>query len=413
MDMEIKRRFGIDPMWRRVSVFMFVMFFVFLADAMLSDFVPGYLENIMGSPLLMGLVMSTSSVAGLILDLLFARVLRNLSVSKMVMLAFAGCIGFVGLLLVSTYWPFILILVLAMVTWGLYYEFFGFSGQKFVVGIAAPTQRTAVWSVIETLRAIAYAIGPLALAWVTQYGERQSLIFVALVLCVGFVMFGLMKTKYKPEVEVEHAKITIWHEVQHWTSLFKHIWPMVILGITLVLIDAVYWTTGTVVNDQLALQHPLGGFFITTYMLSSMFVGVVFGRKEIKSHKKMMAFIFTLISGIVLMFMTVIQVWWWYLLVVLLSSMMSALAWPLLDAVYTDLLARMGRENIHMIGLKNASNSIAYMIGPILAGGMATLVGNIESFVYMGGLLVVVSIILLIFTPRKLKLPQTEIQNWE
>lgn len=101
--MEIKRRFEIDPMWRRVSVFMFVMFFVFLADGMLSDFVPGYLEGVMGSPLLMGLVMSTSSVAGLILDLLFAKVLRNLSVSKMVILAFVGCIGFVGLLLISTY----------------------------------------------------------------------------------------------------------------------------------------------------------------------------------------------------------------------------------------------------------------------------------------------------------------------
>lgn len=400
-------------MWRKVSVFMFVMFFVFLADAMLSDFVPGYLEGIMGSPLLMGIVMSTSSVAGLILDLLFARVLRNLSVSKMVALAFVGCICFVGLLLFSTYWPWVLILVLAMVTWGLYYEFFGFSGQKFVVGIAAPVQRTAVWSVIETLRAVAYAIGPLALAWVARYGERQSLVFVGAVLSFGFLLFGAMKTKYKPEIEVDHAKITIWHEINHWISLFRHIWPMVILGITLVLIDAVFWTTGTVVNDQLAKENPLGGFFITTYMISSMFVGLAFGGKEIKSHKKTMAFVFTLLSGIVLLFMTYLHVWWWYLVIVLVSSLMSALSWPLLDAVYTDLLSRMGREHIHMIGLKNASNSIAYMIGPILAGAMATLVGNIESFVYMGWLLVGVAVFLLIFTPRKLRLPQDEIQSWE
>ena len=92
---------------------------------------------------------------------------------------------------------------------------------------------------------------------------------------------------------------------------------------------------------------------------------------------------------------------------------MSALSWPLLDAVYTDLLARVGRENIHMIGLKNASNSIAYMIGPIFAGSIATVVGNIESCAYMGGLVVIVSIVLLIFTPSKLKLPQSEIKNWE
>jgi len=410
--MEIKRRFEVNPMWRRVSVFMFVMFFVFLADAMLSDFVPGYLEGILGSPMAMGLVMSTSSIAGLILDLLFAQMLRNFGVAKMVALAFIGCIAFVGLLLFSTFWPWVLILVLAMVTWGLYYEFFGFSGQKFVVGIAAPTQRTAVWSVIETLRAIAYAIGPLALAGVVQFGERPSLVFIAGVLCLGFLLFGFMKTKYKPEREVDHTKITIWHEVKHWSSLFKHIWPMVVLGITLVLIDAIYWTTGTVINDQLAQQHPLGGFFITVYMISSMFVGVIFGQREIKQHKKKLAEIFTFLSGIVLIFMTLLHVWWWYLIIVFVSSILSALAWPLLDAVYTDLLSRMGRENIHMIGLKNASNSIAYMIGPIIAGAMATLVGNIESFVYMGWLLVGVATILLIFTPRKLKLPQSEIQNW-
>jgi MFS family permease len=148
-------------------------------------------------------------------------------------------------------------------------------------------------------------------------------------------------------------------------------------------------------------------------MISSMFVGLIFGRKEITKHKKKMAFVFTLLSGIVLLFMTVIHSWWWYLIIVFVSSIMSALAWPLLEAVYTDLLARMGRENIHMIGLKNASNSIAYMIGPILAGAMATLVGNIESFVYMGGLLIFVAVLLLIFTPVKLRLPQDEIQSWE
>ena len=94
-------------------------------------------------------------------------------------------------------------------------------------------------------------------------------------------------------------------------------------------------------------------------------------------------------------------------------SVLSAMAWPLLDAVYTDLLARMGRENIHMVGLKNASNSIAYMIGPIMSGGLATVVVNIESFAYMGGLMVMVAIVLLILTPRKVKLPQTEIKTWE
>ena len=410
---ENKRRFLSDPMWRQVSVFLLVMFFVFLADSMLSDFVPGFIQNVLGSPLKMGLVMSTSSMAGFVLDLLFARVLRNLNVGKMVILSFVGCVMFVGLLILATFWPWVPIIVMAMLMWGLYYEFFGFSSQKFVVGIAAPQQRTAVWAVIETLRAIAYALGPIGLAWAITMGEVASLLLVLAILCAGFLIFSLIKTTYKTERLVEHQQITMWHELKHWRVLFVHIWPMVILGVTLAMIDAVYWTTGTLVNDALAKENPLGGLFMTVYMLSAVAVGVVFGRREVKKGKKKLAELLTLASGVVLISITLIQAWWWYLIVVFVSSVLSALAWPLIDAVYTDLLARMGRENIHMIGLKNSSNSIAYMIGPVLAGAMATIAGELPSFRYLGWFLIVVSSLLLIFTPKRLKLPQTEIQSWE
>lgn len=411
--MEEKRRFLIGPMWRQVGVFIFVMFFVFLADGMLSDFVPAYMQGILGSPLKMGIVMSTSSMAGFLIDLLFARVFRNLGVGKMIGLAFLGCAAFVGLLVLSTYWAWVPILVLAMVMWGFYYEFFGFGSQKFVVGIASPAQRTAVWSVIETLRAVAYAIGPIAMGALLVMGERKSLLYVIAFVSVGFLVFGLLKTKYRAEIEIEHHTITMWHEMKHWFTLFRHIWPMVILGVTLAMVDAVYWTTGTLVNNELAKQNPLGGLFLTFYMLSAVFEALILGKRKILHGKKKLAEIFTLLSGVVLLMMLMIHVWWWYLIIVLISSILSALAWPLLDAVYTDLLYRMGRKNIHMVGLKNASNSVAYMIGPVIAGAMATLVGEIGSFVYLGGLLVGVAVLLLIFTPNKLKLPQAEVKTWE
>ena len=54
-------------MWRQISAFLGVMFFIFMADASLADFVPGYMQGILGSPLKMGIVMSSSSVAGLTL----------------------------------------------------------------------------------------------------------------------------------------------------------------------------------------------------------------------------------------------------------------------------------------------------------------------------------------------------------
>lgn len=411
--MDIRSKWALAPLWRQVGIFLTVMFFVFLADAMLSDFVPGFVQNILGSPLLMGVVMSTSSIAGLILDFLFAKVLQHTNVKMMILFAFLGCAIFVLGLYTAMVFPWMLILVSAMVMWGVYFEFFGFASQKFVVGIAAPQQRAAVWSVMGMMRSIAYAIGPLALMTIVTHGDRVALLVVLGILMIGFVIFECIKLKYKTEVVVEHRTITIWHEFGHWKVLVAHIWPMVVLGITLGMIDATYWTSGTVIATRLMKENPLGGLFITIYMLSAVVVGLVIGKREIRKGKKKIAEMLTVASGLVLVGINLVGVWWWYLLVVLVSSVLSAMAWPLVDAVYTDLLARMGRENVHMVGLRNSTTSVAYIIGPILAGAVASAVGEVQSFAYLGCALVVVGVVLLVVTPRKLRLPQGEIAAWD
>ena len=66
-----------------------------------------------------------------------------------------------------------------------------------------------------------------------------------------------------------------------------------------------------------------------------------------------------------------------------------------------------------MMGLQNSTSDIAYVIGPILAGGIAQVFGELESFTVLGWIVVGVAIFLLMVTPRKLKLPQSEIVTWE
>lgn len=70
----------------------------------------------------------------------------------------------------------------------------------------------------------------------------------------------------------------------------------------------------------------------------------------------------------------------WALLLVLISSMFGALSLPMIDAVYSDLVARMGRERKHLIGLSSATTSMAYVIGPVAAGLIADTVGELETF---------------------------------
>ena len=105
-------KFGeIDPVWLKLGAYLSIMFFIYLSDATLSDFIPGFLEQRLGSSLAMGLVMSTSSIAGILLDLMFAQLFRGTTVKKMVLIAIGGGMLFVTFLLGVTFWPWILLMI--------------------------------------------------------------------------------------------------------------------------------------------------------------------------------------------------------------------------------------------------------------------------------------------------------------
>ena len=90
-----------------------------------------------------------------------------------------------------------------------------------------------------------------------------------------------------------------------------------------------------------------------------------------------------------------------------------AASWPLIDAVYTDLVARARRGKKHVMGMSAAMFGCAYIIGPILAGFLTEQVGGARSFAVIGALVVIVALTLLYKTPPKLALPQTEMIKWD
>ena len=103
----------------------------------------------------------------------------------------------------------------------------------------------------------------------------------------------------------------------------------------------------------------------------------------------------------------------WQLAMVALASSALAVCYPLLEGVYTDFLSRMGSERTDLIGLTGSVINISYIVWPVIAGLIASKVGERITFFWLGVVVVVASVVLLLVTPRKLKLPQTEIKTWE
>ena len=97
----------------------------------------------------------------------------------------------------------------------------------------------------------------------------------------------------------------------------------------------------------------------------------------------------------------------------MLAGFFLAMAFPLIDSVYTDLVARARKGRKHIMGMSSATFSLAYVFGPIISGFISGRVGEEMTFSIIGLIVLLVATTLLILTPKKLKLPQDEIQSWQ
>ena len=405
-----------DSMWARVLTVSVILFFVYLGDAILSDWVPSFLQAALGGSLFMGLVFSFSSVVGFVTDLIFPQLLRKFKARRLILLAIAANLIFSGILIWTTTWPWLVLFLLAMAVWGVYYELLWFGSAQFVSDNVPMESRSGVWGVLSVFKSLAYFIGPIVGSWLAiSRGNITTVVVAASVVCVGYVIWVLTSKKEKiHEQEIEPMeKFNIGEELGYWKVLFVHVWPVLLISLTMGLVDATYWTTGAVLSDIMARDGLLGGLFLPAYMLPPIFMGVILAKWGVYKGKKKIAEIFLLFAGVFLALLGLKESLWSMLLLSFLTGVALSVAWPMVDAVYSDILARMGTERKHMVGLSSSTTSLAYIVGPITAGFISSRVGERMTFVVMGVLTVVVAIILLFSTPRKLRLPQAEISEWK
>ncbi len=392
--------------------FLMTVFFIFLADAILSDWVPGFVQGIVKKPMLMGIVVSFSSVVGVVMDFVFSEILEGSRVKKLIWWSFLGCLSFVGLLGVTIFKPWWWILLLAMASWGFYYDLFNFFSQQFVAENAKRELRASWWGVVGFVRNLAYFVGPIIGTNLISRGNLSVVMGASGSLIVAGLLLSGFKEK-KVRREFSHRKVGLKQEMKHWQVLFGRVWPLLAMSLLLNFIDATYWTTGTIVSDLLARESWWGGMFLPFYVLPSLFVGGVMTRLRIERGKKKMALAFLIGAGWLLMLLDLGKTIWWKLGIVLVSSVFLAVSWPLVNAVYSDLVERMGRQRETLLGLADSMMNIAYIFGPIVAGLIAGVVGEEKTFVVVGWITLGASLILWLVMPKKLKLPQKEMKKWE
>lgn len=285
--------------------------------------------------------------------------------------------------------------------------------QQFVAGVAPSHERSSVWGVVGVVRHTAYFLGPIVGGYVAIFGDRAVVLGSMGVLLFAYLLFLMIRLPTEREISHHDVSINLKEEIGHWYLLGRRVWPILLTSFVVGLIDATFWTSGTVLTDRLAEQSPLGGWFLSAYMFPFLFAGLVVAKWGVDEGKKKWAARFLFIGALSLMMVGFIESTLLLLSVVAVAGLFVAMAFPLIDSVYTDLVARARKGRKHIMGMSSATFSLAYVIGPIFSGYVSGKLGEEMTFTAIGMLVCIVSIMLLMTMPKKLKLPQDEIQSWE
>ena len=389
--------------------------FAGLAETLMAFSFPLIIEKFVNSNEILGVILAVGSIIGLIFDYFFPSLFRKHSWKFLLIISLVLSMLFPILTFIGESFSPILVFTLASIIWSIYYELWSFSSQSYVSTEHQKDKYLKIWSVTGTMYEILAVVGPILAAYLLTKG---NILFVGAVVFFEFIAliitFLIKSKKHIPQYELEEENISksLIDEIKYWKILGRKTLPVIIGSFLISFISTSFWTFGAVFAQSMAKGSGLNWVMIVAYSLPSVLGGIVMSKLNIKKKKKKISQIFLLITGVLfaLFYFTRSSLTATVILVGFISITVMV-SWLLISSVYSDLQKRLGRYIHHLQGVGNATRSLAFIFAPLTMGVLADKFGFSISFAILGIVIVISSVILLIFTPRKIRLPQSEISN--
>jgi MFS family permease len=373
---------------------------------------PNIIENYIHNTFFMGLIFSTSSFVGYFADIVLGNIIKEKSFVIYLLVGIICAIVFPLLLLLLS--PSIIVLVLAMGAWGIYYESIVFSKSNFIHRTLSHDKHDVGWTTTTAFMNIAYLIGPSVAVILLNKNENFPLIAVIIIQCIALIALGIYKTVFSSHIHNpigQNKSPSIWAGFSTWKLLNKKLWPVLLFTFSLLLIDSTFWTIGAVLVSQQKDAHPLAGLFYVFYLLPGLIISPIGIKISRKIGKKRAAFSGGLFAGLSFFLILFIKDFNQFIYLVGVGSLGTSIALPEIRGAIEDYCERLGGSANSLVGLISSMGSLAYIIGPILAGGIAILIGEMNTFALMGLIVFITSALAFILVPRKIRLPQNQINE--
>jgi len=382
----------------------FMMLFWAIFDGIVSFIAPVVITQMGISEAMMGIIIGSSSVAGIVFDLVLCRVLKNTNFRRVYLLMFAAC-AFYPLILwqAKTVW----IYLIAMAVWGLYYDLFNIGAFDFVGRHTEKEEHTSSFGVMRAFNALGYMLAPLfaGILIAGTVGSKPFLLaWIFLGIAFAFYLLLVFMTK-KAKVALEETAekpISFLRELGLWKKITRFIFPVLALTFMLNVVDAFYWTVGPLISENLPSMDGFGSLFMVAYLLPPLLVGWAVGSVAARLGKKKTAFWSLLIGSAILISFYFIKSPIILVCVNFLSSFFMAMACPAISGAYADYIYESSQVEKEIETLEDSSTNLGFIIGPMLAGFMSQTFGHIQSFSIIGIAGVVIALVLLKVTPKEI-----------
>ena len=390
-----------------------MLFFFRLADSLMSYVAPVIMERELGSVALMGLVMSTSSIAGILTDLTFAKFFVNKKAKFYYKLMMVAAFLFPVTMLI---FHNIVGFIFAMLIWGFYYEALGFGNYLFIDETVTHQEHAWAWGIVAFVVNIAYIFGPLLGSFLVDsntslpFYVTLSLYFISLIILI-IVLLSIKHWKHSSQNEEQRDQHTFDQKIQIWKLYFSRMGHLLVLYMIFYFIDASFFSIGPIFAQSLKEIHPFGGLFVSLYSLPGLLGGLLVIKLAKNYSKKRIAFSGGIIAGLGLMLMSVLPDVSFILAMTGVASVGMSLMYPSLGAVMENLVGRSHQFAKDLIALSSVAGSIGYIIAPAFNGYLAELFSPQLVFSFWGMIMFVYSCFLLVTVRGKTRLPQTALQE--
>lgn len=384
----------------------------------MSFIFPIRVEHAVGSNTLLGLIMASSSIAGIACDLLFPQLLRNTTWKKQLLCGAILSLLFPILTIYGVWTSSVLVFLIAGVIWGVYYELISFSEQNFVTTDESKGDFTKAWGILFATSQFTGILGPI-LGSLLLTGSNNTLLVVILFLQLLSILFSALISlhlksnyEYKPRTSHLINTINVFREIRYWKIFTPHILPAIIVGVWLEAIEATFWTIGGLFGKQIVEESNLDWTFVVLYSAPFIVGSLILAKLNISSGKKRLSHLTMILAGIIL---TPIYLfasnWIPVAALIFLASFFLSFAGPLNESVYSDLIRRSGNYKDDLLGLSKANSSLAYIVIPVVVGILADNFSYSMVFSTMGIFTVLIGLLLLTLTPKKLHISISDLDR--